>query len=574
MTQPRVVLLNLKYLTLLAKYSFLSQPTLTSCFSSSSYSEYDSSKFKSDGFSTEEEITFPTSTVSTTTTEEPKWKEPHGFNTGIQIYNPINKTKVPFIIDNPNYLKWYACGPTVYDSPHLGHAVCSIRLDIIRRILANYFFIHSVVISSVTDIDDKIINRAHSSNMDYKAVAKHYELEYNEAMDRFGVIPPTRATRVSEFIPHIKTFIEKLVKTDQAYIGKDGSVYFDVDKFPHYFKMWGEMDNDTVSTVKRSSLDFALWKSAKPGEPSFPSPWGPGRPGWHIECSAMASHFFGSRVDLHTGGIDLKFPHHENEEAQSCAYHNQSQWVNYWLHTGHLRGKDGTKMSKSLGNFITAAEFLKSHSPRVLRMMCLMSHYGVDMDYNEKKLSTANSLLEKFRTFVADCDNYMREKIVHGNVNTSETLSALENSKNKVIGALRDDFSTPKVIDTLTHLVSLTHSQLHSSNHEKTHPSTLLALAYVSTYVANTLKDFGLELSPTTAKSSDVPGPKVNAVLDSAVNFRTQVRKMAIELKKAKVDAGPVLNQCDAFRDELKALGIEIKDQKSEATWQFKEGVD
>lgn len=545
MIQPKVVLLNFKYLTLLAKYSILSQSTFASCFS-----------------------------TTTTECDSSKWSKPTGFDTGIKIYNPITKTKVPFIIDNSNHLKWYACGPTVYDSPHIGHAVCSVKLDIIRRILANYFHIHSVVISSVTDIDDKIIKKANSSNMDYKKVAKQYELEYNEAMDRFGVIPSTRATKVSEFIPHVQDFIDKLVKSDQAYIGGDNSVYFDVGKFPHYFKLWGKMDNEIASNTKRSPLDFALWKSAKPGEPSFPSPWGEGRPGWHIECSAMASHFFGSRVDLHTGGIDLKFPHHENEEAQSCAYHSKAQWVNYWLHTGHLRGKDGTKMSKSLGNFITAADFLKSHKPSALRMMCLMSPYGADMDYNEETLSTAHKLNDKFRTFVADSENYMREKIVHGNVNTTEILSAVENSKSKVIDALRDDFSTPKVLDTLSQLVSLTHSQLHSSNQERTNPSTLLSLSALSSFVSNTLNAFGLELSPTVTKSSDVPGVRVNAVLDSAVNFRTQVRKLAIELKKSKIDVGPMLKQCDGFRDELSAVGIQIKDQKNEATWQFKELVE
>ncbi|KAI5698757.1 hypothetical protein M8J75_011662 [Diaphorina citri] len=530
MNQPKSILLNLKYLTLLARCSILSQSSLALSY--------------------------------TTACESPKWSLPSGYDTGIKIYNPITKTKVPFIIQNKNHLKWYACGPTVYDSPHIGHAVCNVKLDIIRRILGHYFHIHSIVISSVTDIDDKIINKANSLKEDYKTVAKRYELEYFESMEKFGVLPPTRATRVSEFIPHIQSFIQTLLDTKQAYIGSDHSVYFDVDSFPHYFKLWGRNENITQHAVKRSPFDFALWKSAKPGEPWYESAWGKGRPGWHIECSAMASHFFGGQVDLHTGGIDLKFPHHENEEAQSCAFHNQSQWVNYWLHTGHLRGTDGTKMSKSLGNFVTASDVLKTHSPNQLRMMCLLSPYNADMDYNEETFHNARQLIERFRTFVVDCDNYLKEKIQHGNVDSSQLLATLETDKRKIREALSDDFSTPKVMDTLSHLVSTTYGQLHNSSklNERTTSDTLLALSVLSSFVSNTLNSFGLNLTPA-----------VNAVLDSAVNFRTQVRKLAIDLKKAKVDSGPVLTKCDEFRDELLALGVQIKDQKCEATWQFKD---
>ncbi|KAI5723105.1 hypothetical protein M8J76_001399 [Diaphorina citri] len=530
MNQPKSILLNLKYLTLLARCSILSQSSLALSYA--------------------------------TACESPKWSLPSGYDTGIKIYNPITKTKVPFIIQNKNHLKWYTCGPTVYDSPHIGHAVCNVKLDIIRRILEHYFHIHSIVISSVTDIDDKIINKANSLKEDYKTVAKRYELEYFESMEKFGVLPPTRATRVSEFIPHIQSFIQTLLDTKQAYIGSDHSVYFDVDSFPHYFKLWGRNENITQHAVKRSPFDFALWKSAKPGEPWYESAWGKGRPGWHIECSAMASHFFGGQVDLHTGGIDLKFPHHENEEAQSCAFHNQSQWVNYWLHTGHLRGTDGTKMSKSLGNFVTASDFLKTHSPSQLRMMCLLSPYNADMDYNEETFHNARQLIERFRTFVVDCDNYLKEKIQHGNVDSSQLLATLETDKRKIREALSNDFSTPKVMDTLSHLVSTTYGQLHNSSklNERTTSDTLLALSVLSSFVSNTLNSFGLNLTPA-----------VNAVLDSAVNFRTQVRKLAIDLKKAKVDSGPVLTKCDEFRDELLALGVQIKDQKCEATWQFKD---
>uniref|UniRef100_A0A8D8WQI0 cysteine--tRNA ligase n=1 Tax=Cacopsylla melanoneura TaxID=428564 RepID=A0A8D8WQI0_9HEMI len=542
MNQAQTFLLNLKYLTLLAKCSFLSQTTLVAAYS--------------------------------TTSEPSKWSLPTGYDTGIKVYNPITKSKVPFVIQDKNHLKWYACGPTVYDSPHIGHAVCNVKLDIIRRIMQNYFNIHSVVVSSVTDIDDKIIAKANSIKEDYKTVAKKYELEYLEAMDKFDIIPPTRFTRVSEFIPHIQDFIKHLIDTKQAYIGADNSVYFDVDAFPHYYKLWGKVDSSAKHPIKKSQLDFALWKVAKEGEPWFESVWSKGRPGWHIECSAMASQFFGSKVDLHTGGIDLKFPHHENEEAQSCAYHNTSQWVNYWLHTGHLRGRDGTKMSKSLGNFVTVKDFLKTHSPSQLRMMCLLSSYGADMDYNEETLSNARQVLERFRNFVTDCDNYMKQNIQHGNVNTAQLIETMEESKRRVYEALRDDFSTNRALDTMLYLMSMTNSQLHNSSSEHTTPNTLLTLSAVSHFISNTLSSFGLHLSPSVKTSSDGLGTKVNAVLDSAVKFRTQVRKIAIDLKKTKVDAGPVLTKCDEFRDEMAALGIQIKDQKAQATWQFKEGAN
>nr|CAD7412776.1 unnamed protein product [Timema poppensis] len=316
--------------------------------------------------------------ASVRTQSNAKWILPSGHDTNIYVYNCITKKKVPLILKNPNYASWYMCGPTVYDSAHIGHACCYMKFDIIRRILCNHFDINVVMVMGITDIDDKIIHRAAELGEDINTLTRRFEAEFHEDMAKLNIKPATIITRVTDFVPRIISFVQEIVDKGNGYVTADGSVYFDTSQFDRYGKLFPVSMNEEPAQPavdKKSPLDFALWKGAKPNEPSWLSPWGPGRPGWHIECSTMASAMFGRTMDLHSGGVDLLFPHHENEEAQSCVHHGVSQWVNYWLHSGHLHLKGDTKMSKSLKNTISIRDFLTKFTANEFRVFCLLSRY-------------------------------------------------------------------------------------------------------------------------------------------------------------------------------------------------------
>nr|CAD7426019.1 unnamed protein product [Timema monikensis] len=234
------------------------------------------------------------------------------------------------------------------------------------------------MVMGITDIDDKIIHRAAELGEDINTLTRRFEAEFHEDMAKLNIKPATIITRVTDFVPRIISFVQEIVDKGNGYVTVDGSVYFDTSQFDRYGKLFPVSMNEEPaqpSVDKKSPLDFALWKGAKPHEPSWLSPWGPGRPGWHIECSTMASAMFGRTMDLHSGGVDLLFPHHENEEAQSCVHHGVSQWVNYWLHSGHLHLKGNTKMSKSLKNTISIRDFLTKFTANEFRVFCLLSRY-------------------------------------------------------------------------------------------------------------------------------------------------------------------------------------------------------
>ncbi|CAB0009297.1 unnamed protein product [Nesidiocoris tenuis] len=302
-------------------------------------------------------------------------QSPSKYPTKLKVYSRLSNSTVDVVTKHPNIVTWYSCGPTVYDSPHLGHACSYMQFDLIRKIMENCANLNVVMLMSVTDVDDKIIARAANEGCNFTEISSKFEKEFTDAMAALGVAPPSLALRVTDHIPDIIGFIERILSRGLAYIGKDGSVYFSVQKYPSYGRLAPAQEERESPAEKKSSLDFALWKAAKPGEPSWDSPWGHGRPGWHIECSAMASKYFGDSVDFHSGGIDLLFPHHENEEAQSCAHHGCQQWVNYWLHSGHLHLSGDVKMSKSLKNTVSVWDFLDEYTPNHLRTLCMLVPY-------------------------------------------------------------------------------------------------------------------------------------------------------------------------------------------------------
>ncbi|XP_057563003.1 probable cysteine--tRNA ligase, mitochondrial isoform X2 [Hippopotamus amphibius kiboko] len=296
------------------------------------------------------------------------WLQPAGYDTGVKVYNSLTRRKDPLIVSSVDAASWYSCGPTVYDHAHLGHACSYVRFDIIRRILTRVFGCNVIMVMGITDVDDKIIKRANEMNVSPASLANLYEEDFKQDMAALKVLPPTVHLRVTENIPQIIAFIERIIGNGHAYSTVKGNVYFDLqsrgDKYGRLVGVAPGPMGEPADSDKRHASDFALWKAAKPREPSWASPWGDGRPGWHIECSTIASLVFGSRLDIHSGGIDLAFPHHENEIAQCEAFHQCQQWGNYFLHSGHLhmKGKE-EKMSKSLKNYITIKNPAAGPSP-------------------------------------------------------------------------------------------------------------------------------------------------------------------------------------------------------------------
>ena len=322
----------------------------------------------------------------------------------MQVYNTLSRRKEEFVPLKPNEVNMYVCGVTVYDYCHLGHARAYLVFDMIRRYLShkgcqvNY-------IQNFTDIDDKIIRKAGETGQDYQAVTEKFIQEYFTDFDRLGILRAAEYPKATEHISEIIALIETLVRKGHAY-NVNGDVYYDVASFPQYGKLSGRKldDNEAgarvaVDETKKNPLDFALWKAAKAGEPSWPSPWGQGRPGWHIECSVMSMHKLGQSFDIHGGGQDLIFPHHENEIAQSEAATGQ-QYVKYWLHNGFVN-IDNEKMSKSLGNFFTIRDVLQKYDPEVLRFFVLSTHYRSPINFSEEQLVEAKKGLEKLYQAVA-----------------------------------------------------------------------------------------------------------------------------------------------------------------------------
>lgn len=486
--------------------------------------------------------------------KETKWLMPYGNPTGIYIYNCVANQRVPVILNDPHVATWYSCGPTVYDAAHIGHASCYVKLDIIQRILKSFFNMKLVTAMGITDIDDKIIKKGLETNTHFKNIAKQYEHEFWLDLLSLNIEKPLLVTRVSEHITCIENFVKKLIENDMAYITKTGSVYFDTSKFDSYGKLQKMQDSgDPSDEEKRNKMDFAMWKGHKPGQPSWEVSWGKGRPGWHIECSAMVSKIFGSQLDFHAGGIDLRFPHHENEEAQSCAFHNTTQWANYWLHVGHLRIKGDTKMSKSLKNTISIPELLNTYSADTFRMACLMSNYRYSMDYNDEVMKTAEDVLNKFKFFLNEAKNYVNsnDKITHDY--EDKMLESLQKLEDANLEALKSDFDTATCINNLLNLVASTNRIIRLGDY---YPVPVIL---ITEYIKNVLIKFGLKLQDNTQENivSD-------SLIDSLVEFRHTVRLNALSRKDKEL-----LTACDIVRDKMKSLKVQINDTKKTPSWVF-----
>jgi cysteinyl-tRNA synthetase len=351
----------------------------------------------------------------------------------LKIYNSSTQQKETFKPIHPGKVNLYVCGVTVYDYCHIGHARTYTAFDVIVRYLQSqgYDVTH---VRNITDIEDKIIKRANENNEDYQALVNRFIEAMYDDFSALGILPPDHDPRATEYIPQMISLVEKLIKNGYAYVAENGDVYYEVRRFKNYGELAhrniDQLESGArveVSDVKRDPLDFVLWKLAKPNEPSWDSPWGAGRPGWHLECSVMSMSLLGEHFDIHGGGKDLIFPHHENEIAQSEGA-THCKFVNTWMHAGYLQ-INKEKMSKSLGNFFTIRDVLVNHHPEALRFFFITSHYRSPLSYSEDNLTQARSSLDRFYTALRDLP-------------LADPIADSESEK-KFIDAMNDDFNTP-----------------------------------------------------------------------------------------------------------------------------------
>uniref|UniRef100_A0AC34GP63 Cysteine--tRNA ligase n=1 Tax=Panagrolaimus sp. ES5 TaxID=591445 RepID=A0AC34GP63_9BILA len=619
----------------------------------------------------------------------------------LKIYNSLTRRKDDFIPIDGNQVKFYICGPTVYDSAHMGHARAYLSFDIIRRVLTQYFNYDVNYVMNITDIDDKIIKRARQnflfeqyqeknkgdfytvgrdvmkaleefrekvevetdpdkkkmlsemlakvsavamsiekklqekslpqSNMEnetvdllanakdiisesldkrlgstvndhsiFEKLAKKFENEFMQDMNLLNVMPPHILTRVSEYVPEIIEYVEKIINNEYAYVTSDGSVYFDSTKFqanPKHFyaKLVPEAFNDTENEAKhmkegegelsisadrmqekKNNSDFALWKTSKPGEPFWESPWGKGRPGWHIECSAMSTAICGNKLDIHAGGFDLKFPHHDNEIAQCEAYFDDGHWVNYFLHCGTLRIA-GSKMSKSLKNFISIRLAVEQYSARQIRILFLMHSWNDALDYSPQTMDHAcyfEKVSKEFFLLVKDLIRKKKES--DGNEASSfkkfdsealQLFNKFNASKTIIHEAMCDSIDTRKVIETIRSI--LTESNTYITTTEATGTINADLLFTIAQYITRMLRIFGvIPEGNDIGYPNDASGGCENKeellmpYLSALATFRENVRNMARTAKNSDI-----LNECDVIRDDvLPKLGVRLEDRANQTT--------
>ena len=370
----------------------------------------------------------------------------------LKIYNSLAKCKQNFVPLTANKVKLYVCGMTVYDYCHLGHARVMVVFDMVVRWFRDSGY-EVTYVRNITDIDDKIIMRAQENQETIKTLTGRFINAMNEDSSALGVLPPSFEPRATQHIESMISMIQILIEKDFAYAAANGDVFYAVDKFPDYGKLSGKVaanlnagERVAVNPHKRNPLDFVLWKAVKANEPSWTAPWGKGRPGWHIECSAMCENHLGEHFDIHGGGQDLQFPHHENEIAQSEATHD-TPFVNYWMHNGFVR-VDNEKMSKSLGNFFTVREILASYRPEVVRFFILRAHYRSPLNYSDSHLEDAKHALDRLYT------------ALKGNIVTNKPKLDWNNiHAQRFMGAMNDDFNTPEAIAVLFDLANETNKK-------------------------------------------------------------------------------------------------------------------
>ena len=460
----------------------------------------------------------------------------------IKIYNTLTRKKEALETLQPGKVSMYVCGPTVYAKAHVGHAMSALVFDIVRRYLEyrDYEVRH---ITNYTDVDDKIIQRAAVEGVDPLRIAQRYIDEFDQHLKDLNILIAAEYPRATEEINRIVEAVAGLVEKGYAY-PLNGDVYYRVEKFPEYGKLSGRKIEDMeagfrieVDDRKEHPMDFALWKTAKPNEPSWPSPWGNGRPGWHIECSVMSHSHLGDQIDIHGGGNDLIFPHHENEIAQSEALHGK-QFATYWMHNGMMQ-LSGAKMSKSIGNLVTVDSFLEQYEPGVLRMMILNSSYRSPLTFNEETIEHAEKALKRLRSA-------LRPALPKDSWEKGDLQEKIDQVNKLFIEAMDDDFNSAGALGHLFDFVK----EINLARDEGANPEYLRGAQDVLKELTGVL---GLELELPEAQAGDA-----GQYIDLLIAIREKLRENELwELS-------------DLIRDKLEERDVILEDTSQGTTWHWK----
>ena len=465
----------------------------------------------------------------------------------LKLYNTLTKQKEDFKPINPPNVNMYVCGPTVYDYFHIGNARSFIMGDIIRKYL-EYKGYNVKYVMNLTDVDDKIIKKANQEGSDTKKVSEKYIDAFLEDIEKLGVKKADVYPKATQHMEDILNIIKELEEKGIAY-NVDGNVFYDVSKFDGYGKLSGKKIDELesgarieVNDEKHNPLDFALWKKAKEGEPSWKSPWGEGRPGWHIECSAMSCKHLGNTFDIHAGGNDLIFPHHENEIAQSEAAHSQ-KFVNYWIHFGFLN-INNEKMSKSLGNFFTAREVVKKYSAEAIRMSFAQTTYGGPLNFSDELLASAQKGLEKLNNLAEKIEDELKQN-KKGNLPEFD----FEKYEKDFETAMDDDFNSPQAIAVIFDFVRDLNRKI-AENENIRSEFYQRAKSFLERTAVGVLGIMNFE---KVVQVSD--GSLENDLIELLIKLRAD----------AKIDKNYAL--ADKIRDELKELGVVLQDSKDKTTY-------
>ena len=473
----------------------------------------------------------------------------------IKVFNTLTRKKEELVPLRPGEIRMYVCGVTVYDLSHIGHGRSALAFDVIRRYL-RYRGYEVRFIRNFTDVDDKIIKRAHEEGVPPGELAERYIEEYRKDMAALAILPADVEPKATDHIPQMIKLIERLVAKGVAY-PLDGDVYFEVKRFPRYGRLSGKNLDELqagarveVDERKRDPLDFALWKASKEGEPAWPSPWGPGRPGWHIECSAMSMQYLGESFDIHAGGEDLVFPHHENEIAQSEAASGRP-FVRYWIHNGFVN-LGAEKMSKSLGNVLTLTELLRHHEPEALRLYLLGTHYRNPLDFSNERVTEAARALERFRNLFEEADR-LAAKGTPAPGRDQGLLEEVAEARRRFEEVMDDDFNTAQAVAVLFDLA-------HRLQSFKSKVTQREAAAGAFLLGVGELMSLGrvLGLFEEPSRPSQAVDPELRGKIEALVNARAEARQR-------RDWAG-----ADRLRDELARLGVTVEDGPEGTTWKWK----
>ena len=464
----------------------------------------------------------------------------------IKVYNTLNKKKEEFIPLTPGEVKMYVCGPTVYNFFHIGNGRTFIVFDTIRRYF-EYRGFKVDFVQNFTDIDDKMIKKANEEGTTVKKIGDTYIKEYYQDADALNIERATVNPRATEFIGEIIKFVKGLVDKGYAY-EVDGDVYFSTKKFEGYGKLSGQNIEDlqsgariSVDERKKDPMDFAIWKAQKPGEPAWDSPWGMGRPGWHIECSCMAKKLLGETIDIHAGGSDLKFPHHENEIAQSEALTGEP-FARYWLHSAFVN-VNNEKMSKSLNNFFTAREILERYDADVIRFLMLSAHYRQQLNFSEDLLESAKASVERIYNAIGNLENLIDE-VSREEMNEEEKsyLESLNKYKEKYIEKMDDDFNTADAITAIFDLIKDTNTNI-----------TIDSSKELAQKALELIRELGAPLGMFQKSTKG--------------NLEEEIEALIAKRQQARKDRDFTL--ADKIRDELKDRGIVLEDTPQGVRWKM-----